>query len=125
MKKRRIVSFILTFVMTLSMFSGVYIPLAFAEETSGAVVGDMVYDLILHYDMRNVDGIETQKIVRDVSGYTVNFDGILKNAEKSQVVKNDKVGFISFKGGSASANSSYVEIPKGSDGKDVLEHVDE
>ena len=60
-------------------------------------------ELILDYDMKNVEGTT----VKDSKG---NFDGTWINKEKASYMGNDKVGALSFAGGST---DSYIEVPQG------------
>nr|WP_154983054.1 immunoglobulin-like domain-containing protein [Paenibacillus xylanexedens] len=82
-------------------------------------------DLILHYNMKTTAEVDGQLVLKDVANKQVTFDGIFKNANNGQFISNSKVGFISFNGGSSTSNSGYVEIPKGSNGLDLLQGLNE
>ncbi|MBB6019071.1 uncharacterized protein YjdB [Paenibacillus sp. JGP012] len=82
-------------------------------------------DLLLHYDMKTTAKVDDQLVLKDVANKKVTFDGIFKNANHGQFVANSEVGFISFNGGSSTSNSGYVEIPKGSNGLDLLQGLNE
>lgn len=82
-------------------------------------------DLILHYNMKTTAEVDGQLILKDVANKQVTFDGIFKNANNGQFISNSEVGFISFNGGSSTSNSGYVEIPKGSNGRDLLQGLNE
>ncbi|WP_110930153.1 immunoglobulin-like domain-containing protein [Paenibacillus bouchesdurhonensis] len=79
---------------------------------------------ILHYDMKTTRTSGSETILKDVSGNTVSFDGLFRNPQNGQLVFNQKAGFVAFDGGSATSNSGYIEIPKGSDGSDLLSGLD-
>lgn len=82
-------------------------------------------DLILHYNMKTTAEVDGQLVLKDVANKQVTFDGIFKNANNGQFISNSEVGFISFNGGSSTSNSGYVEIPKGSNGLDLLQGLNE
>ncbi|MGO4730158.1 immunoglobulin-like domain-containing protein [Paenibacillus sp. 2KB_22] len=82
-------------------------------------------DLILHYDMKTTTEVDGQLVLKDVANKEVTFDGIFKNPNNGQFISNSEVGFISFNGGSSTSNSGYVEIPKGSNGLDLLQGLNE
>ncbi|MBW5448254.1 hypothetical protein GE107_19595 [Cohnella sp. CFH 77786] len=60
-------------------------------------------NMLLHYDMKNVNGTT----VEDVAG---NYDGTWVNPQNAKWVGQGEAGAFSFAGGSA---GSYVEIPQG------------
>jgi len=60
-------------------------------------------ELILHYDMNNIEGNK----VKDATG---NFDGNWVNSTKGEWIHTSDAGVLSFTGGT---NSTYVEIPNG------------
>jgi uncharacterized protein YjdB len=72
------------------------VPTPPAEEPKAA-------ELILDYDMKNIEGTT----VKDNTG---KFNGTLVNPQNAQVLKGENVGSVSFQGGSV---SSYIEMPKG------------
>ncbi|WP_416151615.1 immunoglobulin-like domain-containing protein [Salipaludibacillus sp. HK11] len=80
---------------------------------------------ILHYDMKTTEENSGQPIIKDVSGSEVSFDGAFKNPENGQLVQNDDVGYVGFDGGSSNSNSGYIEIPKGTDGEDLLNGIED
>ncbi|MFA9556754.1 immunoglobulin-like domain-containing protein [Evansella sp. AB-rgal1] len=80
-------------------------------------------DIILHYDMKTTAEENGQVVVKDVSGSNVTFDGIFRNPHNGQLVKNNDVGYVGFNGGSS--NSGYIEIPKGSNGEDLLHDLED
>ncbi|WP_433752427.1 immunoglobulin-like domain-containing protein [Paenibacillus amylolyticus] len=82
-------------------------------------------DLLLHYNMKTTAEVDGQLVLKDVANKAVTFDGIFKNPNNGQFISNREVGFISFNGGSSTSNSGYVEIPKGSNGLDLLEGLNE
>lgn len=82
-------------------------------------------DLILHYNMKTTAEVDGQLVLKDVANKQVTFDGIFKNANNGQFISNSEVGFISFNGGGSTSNSGYVEIPKGSNGRDLLQGLNE
>lgn len=82
-------------------------------------------DLILHYDMKTTTEVDGQLVLKDVANKEVTFDGVFKNPNNGQFISNSEVGFISFNGGSSTSNSGYVEIPKGSNGLDLLQGLNE
>ena len=82
-------------------------------------------DLLLHYNMKTMAEVDGQIVLKDVANKQVTFDGIFKNANNGQFISNREVGFISFNGGSSASNSGYVEIPKGSNGLDLLQGLNE
>ncbi|MFX3647528.1 MAG: immunoglobulin-like domain-containing protein [Paenibacillus sp.] len=82
-------------------------------------------DLLLHYNMKTTAEIDGQLVLKDVANKEVTFDGIFKNPDHGQFISNSEVGFISFNGGSSTSNSGYVEIPKGSNGLDLLQGLNE
>jgi uncharacterized protein YjdB len=82
-------------------------------------------DLLLHYDMKTTAEVDGQIVLKDVANKKVTFDGIFKNANHGQFISNSEVGFTSFNGGSSTSNSGYVEIPKGSNGLDLLQGLNE
>ncbi|WP_405172242.1 immunoglobulin-like domain-containing protein [Paenibacillus sp. FSL H8-0280] len=82
-------------------------------------------DLILHYNMKTTEEVDGQLVLKDVANKAVTFDGIFKNPNNGQFISNSEVGFISFNGGSSTSDSGYVEIPKGSNGLDLLQGLNE
>ncbi len=82
-------------------------------------------DLILHYNMKTTEEVDGQLVLKDVANKAVTFDGIFRNPNNGQFISNNEVGFISFNGGSATSNSGHVEIPKGSNGLDLLHGLNE
>lgn len=82
-------------------------------------------DLLLHYDMKTTAEEDGQLVLKDVANKKVTFDGIFKNANHGQLISNSEVGFISFNGGGSTSNSGYVEIPKGTNGLDLLQGLNE
>lgn len=79
---------------------------------------------ILHYDMKTMRSSGSDTILQDVSGGAVTFDGLFRNPQNGQLVSNHEAGFAAFNGGSSASNSGYIEIPKGSDGSDLLSGQD-
>ena len=80
--------------------------------------------LRLHYDMKVLAvGPGGTLIVPNLAGDA--FDGIFREPQNGSHTANEDVGFLTFSGGSASAKASYVEIPKGPDGQDVLDGLHE
>ncbi|MDL4840689.1 LamG-like jellyroll fold domain-containing protein, partial [Aquibacillus rhizosphaerae] len=77
-------------------------------------------ELILHYDMKSTQETGGQVILNDISGSDTIFNGIFKNPENGDLVKNSEAGYVAFDGGSSDSESGFVEIPKSSDGSDVL-----
>lgn len=82
-------------------------------------------DLILHYNMKTTEEVDGQLVLKDVANKAVTFDGIFRNPNNGQFISNSEVGFISFNGGSSTSNSGHVEIPKGSNGLDLLHGLNE
>ncbi|WP_353882812.1 immunoglobulin-like domain-containing protein [Paenibacillus amylolyticus] len=82
-------------------------------------------DLILHYNMKTTEEVDGQLILKDVANEAVTFDGIFRNPNNGQFISNSEVGFVSFNGGSSTSNSGHVEIPKGSNGLDLLHGLNE
>ncbi|KAA8784353.1 DUF4959 domain-containing protein [Paenibacillus amylolyticus] len=82
-------------------------------------------DLILHYNMKTTAEVDGQLVLKDVANKKVKFDGIFRNRNNGQFISNSEVGFISFNGGSSASNSGYVEIPKGTNGLDLLQGLNE
>ncbi|PZD94736.1 hypothetical protein DNH61_17460 [Paenibacillus sambharensis] len=82
-------------------------------------------DLILHYDMKTTAEADGRFIVKDVAKGTVTYDGIFRNRGNGGHASDGTSGFVSFNGGGSNSNSGYIEIPKGSDGHDVLHGLDE
>ncbi|MED4125583.1 Ig-like domain-containing protein [Halalkalibacterium halodurans] len=60
-------------------------------------------DLILHYDMTNIEGTK----VIDSTG---RFEGTLVNPENAEFIQGTDVGVIRFKGGNSNA---YIDLPEG------------
>ena len=106
--------------MMFNLLSGLIPQSLFAEEQSSATP-----ELILHYDMKSSSKNGDQMTLNDVSGNEKAFDGIFKNPENGQLVKNDEVGYVSFNGGSSTSKSGYIEIPKSEDGSDLLTGLQE
>ncbi len=80
--------------------------------------------LRLHYDMKAlVEGPNGILIVPNVAGDA--FHGIFREPQNGSHAANADVGFLTFSGGNASSRASYVEIPKGPGGKDILEGLHE
>jgi len=77
--------------------------------------------LLLHYDMRSIARVGDDVMIQDVAGQPVAYDGIFRNIDKGSYAVGSSAGFVSFAGGGANAGSGYVEIPKGSDGRDLLQ----
>lgn len=82
-------------------------------------------DLILHYNMKTTEEVDGQLVLKDVANKAVTFDGIFRNPNNGQFISNSEVGFVSFNGGSSTSNSGHVEIPKGSNGLDLLHGLNE
>lgn len=82
-------------------------------------------DLILHYNMKTTEEVDGQLVLKDVANKAVTFDGIFRNPNNGQFISNSEVGFVSFNGGSSTSNSGHVEIPKGSNGLDLLYGLNE
>ncbi|MGQ4667904.1 immunoglobulin-like domain-containing protein [Metabacillus halosaccharovorans] len=120
MSKRKKLSICLLTIMMFNLFSGLIPQSLFAEEQNSATP-----ELILHYDMKSSSKNGDQMTLNDVSGNEKAFDGIFKNPENGQLVKNDEVGYVSFNGGSSTSKSGYIEIPKGEDGSDLLTGLQE
>lgn len=97
---------ILTLIVSLFPCSGTTMATAYVTDNADDVINiSSNAELILHYNMKNVEGTT----VKDVAG---NFDGTLKNPESAECItaSNGTGGVINFKGGSTSA---YIEIPQG------------
>ncbi|MDQ0858832.1 immunoglobulin-like domain-containing protein [Bacillus sp. V2I10] len=77
--------------------------LADEEVTEPPVEEPEKAELILDYDMNNIEGTKV------VDG-TGNFEGKLVNPQNAELIKGDETGVIGFKGGST---SSYIEMPRG------------
>src|SRR5690606_324059 len=60
-------------------------------------------ELMLHYDMKQIDGMT----VKDQQG---SFDGTWINPDKAEWVTSGDAGVLSFMGGTS---NSYVELPQG------------
>lgn len=82
-------------------------------------------ELILHYDMKTTYEDGDQVIIKDVSGSDVTFNGIFKNPHNGQLIHNDEIGFVAFKGGHSNSNSGYIQIPKDDNGVDLLNGLQE
>ena len=82
-------------------------------------------DLILHYNMKTTEEVDGQLVLKDVANKAVTFDGIFRNPNNGQFISNSEVGFVSFNGGSSTSISGHVEIPKGSNGLDLLHGLNE
>ncbi|TWT01478.1 LamG-like jellyroll fold domain-containing protein [Planomicrobium sp. CPCC 101079] len=111
MKNKFYLSISLIVLLILSTIPPVFQPQSYAAEGNG---------LILHYDMSSIYKDGDKVVVPDISGSGLGFDGIFKNPENGQVVKNEEVGYAAFNGGSSSSKSGYIEIPKSKDGADLL-----
>ena len=144
-KRKRIISYLTVLTILFSTFAGIPKTQVFAEDsedieqskakdgdtpvTSGASIilnrnmNTTGAELILHYDMKTTEISGGNIIVKDVSGNNKAFDGIFKNTQNGYFLKDDQVGYIAFNGGGSTSSSGYVEIPKGSDGSDILENV--
>ncbi|KAB7673104.1 immunoglobulin-like domain-containing protein [Bacillus sp. B1-b2] len=77
--------------------------LADEESTQPPVEEPEEVNLILDYDLKNIDGT---KVVDN----TGKFEGKLVNPEKAELMKGDAAGALSLKGGTT---DSYIELPKG------------
>lgn len=134
-KKKKIISYITLATMICSIFLGSSPIRLLAEDTnlsdednrnaynSMEITQTSGPSIILHYDMKETQTSGADIIIRDISGNDITFDGTFKNTQNGSLLKDDSVGYVSFNGGAANSNSGYVEIPKGSDGSDVLENV--
>lgn len=107
----------MTFLIVFGLFPGA------GPSHVNATVED--HGLILHYDMKATETIDSKFIVKDVAGNPVAFDGIFQNPNNGRYLANSEAGYVSFNGGGPSSNSGYIEIPKGSDSSDVLSGLHE
>jgi sucrose-6-phosphate hydrolase SacC (GH32 family) len=99
-----------------------------SEMSNSSAVTENVYgsqDLILRYDMTSSVPSGDTLLIKNVSGNVYAPDGILKNRTNGRLVSNGAAGFASFAGGSATSGSGYIEIPKMSNGTDVLNGLNE
>ncbi|RKL65648.1 hypothetical protein CR203_19400 [Salipaludibacillus neizhouensis] len=108
-------SMFLLVLMIFNSFSGIFPEVSYSE-------GD---NLILHYDMKTREEKGGQTLVKDVSESEVSFDGVFKNPENGQFVHNSEAGFVGFDGGGSNSDSGYIEIPKGTDGEDLLNNLED
>ncbi len=97
--------------LVLSLIPNVFQYTGYAAEDNG---------LILHYDMKSIYEDDGKVIVPDVSKSSTEFNGVFKNPDNGQLVKNDEVGYAAFNGGNSNSKSGYIEIPKSKEGKDLL-----
>ncbi|MBW5448253.1 hypothetical protein GE107_19590 [Cohnella sp. CFH 77786] len=117
LKHQKVVALSLIFSMVFGWFPGA-VP---AREAAAAAD----HGLILHYDMKTTATSSGPFLVKDVAGNAVTFDGIFRNPENGGHAANDAAGYVTFNGGGPSSGSAYIEIPKGSDGSDVLSGINE
>ncbi|WP_270170646.1 immunoglobulin-like domain-containing protein [Paenibacillus sp. SYP-B4298] len=121
MRRKKVLSLLLALVLAVAPLSGLT-GISRAEAQPLAFAGK---DLLLHYDMKTTEKVNEQLIIKDVAGGSVTYDGVFKNENNGLLVKNSEVGYVSFNGGNSNSNSGYIEIPKGSDGKDLLNGLSE
>ncbi len=118
MKKRKGLSIFLSTLMVSSLFSGLM-----PQSSSAEKLNSTEPEMILHYDMKSNEKNDGHIVIKDISGNDEAFDGTFKNSENGQLVQNDEVGYVSFNGGSSTAKSGYIEIPKREDGSDLLSEL--
>lgn len=121
MRRKKVLPLLLALLLTVAPLSGLT-GTSRAEAQALAFAGK---DLLLHYDMKTTDTVNDQLIIKDVAGGSVTYNGIFRNPSNGLLVKSSDAGYVSFNGGSSTSNSGYIEIPKGSDGKDLLNGLSE